>query len=96
MLLGGTDEPDYRVDVSEHLETKLNAIVCHKSQIGGTPEEVRKRWSDRMQAAGRNTAVESFKRISIRRPARQQDEEKKSAEEEKAEGPQPKAAAPAA
>ena len=96
MLMGGTDDPDYRVDISAHLETKLQAIICHKSQIGGTPEEVRKRWTDRMRAAGRGTAMESFKRVSIRRSARQQDAEKQEAEEQKAEEPQTQAATPAA
>lgn len=86
MLLGGTDDPDYRVDISAHLETKLNAIVCHKSQIGGTPEEVRKRWTERMQSMGRSTAMEHFKRVSIRRPMRQQDVEKQDGQ--KAEGDQ--------
>ena len=91
MLMGGSEDPDYRVDISEHLETKLEAILCHKSQIGGTPEEVRKRWTERMQAAGKGTAMESFKRISIRRSTRTQDAEKKEAEAKKAE----EAAAPA-
>lgn len=88
MLLGGTDDPDYRVDISAHLETKLNAIVCHKSQIGGSPEEVRKRWTERMQAAGRGTAMESFKRVTIRRPKRQQDDQK-SGEETQQESQSP-------
>jgi len=89
MLLGGTDDPDYRVDISGHLETKLEAIVCHKSQIGGTPDEVRKRWTERMQSQGRGVAMEYFKRVSIRRPARQQE---KDAADNATEKPEPEPA----
>ncbi len=85
MLMGGSDDPDYRVDISEHLETKLEAIICHKSQIGGAPEEIRKRWTERMRSAGGGTPMESFKRVSIRRSARQQEADKKEAEQKEAE-----------
>ncbi len=95
MLMGGSDEPDYRVDISEHLETKLEAIICHKSQIGGAPDEIRKRWTARMRSAGGGTPMESFKRVSIRRSARQQEAEKKEAEEKPAESSEAKPAATA-
>ncbi len=95
MLMSGSDDPDYRVDISDHLETKLEAILCHKSQIGGTPEEVRKRWTERMRSAGNGRAMESFKRVSIRRSSRRQDADKKEAEEKKAEESQAQAVVPA-
>jgi LmbE family N-acetylglucosaminyl deacetylase len=31
--LAGTDQPDHWVDVSDYFETKLDAILCHESQI---------------------------------------------------------------
>lgn len=73
LLLAGSDEPDYIVDVSDYLETKLEAVVCHRSQIGGrSPEEMRKVWQERMKRAGRGQLVERFKWVRIRRSARQQ------------------------
>ena len=71
MLLAGTDEPDYHVDISAHRETKLEAILCHASQLGErSRDEIRKIWEERMRKAGRQQLTESFKRVSIRRSAR--------------------------
>ena len=73
LLLAGSDDPDYVVDVSDYLETKLEAVICHRSQIGGrSPEEMRKVWQERMKRAGRGQLVERFKWVRIRRSARQQ------------------------
>jgi LmbE family N-acetylglucosaminyl deacetylase len=73
LLLAGTDDADYWVDIGDHMETKLEAVICHRSQIGGrTPEEMRKVWTERMRAQRRSSMVESFKRVSIRRPMRQE------------------------
>jgi LmbE family N-acetylglucosaminyl deacetylase len=71
MLLAGTDEPDYDVDIAAHLETKLQAVLCHKSQLGErTREEIEKTWRERMQSARSGQMKESFKRVTIRRSAR--------------------------
>jgi LmbE family N-acetylglucosaminyl deacetylase len=71
MLLAGTDEPDYDVDISAHLETKLQAVLCHRSQLGErTREEIEKTWRERMQKSRPGEMKESFKRVSIRRSAR--------------------------
>jgi len=76
MLLAGAEEPDYHVDISDQRETKLNAVLCHRSQLGNRPpEELRRTWEERMRRAGRSRMIESFKRISIRRPPRQQAQE---------------------
>ena len=73
LLLAGSDDPDYVVDVSDYLETKLEAVICHRSQIGGrSPEEMRKVWQERMKRAGRGQLVERFKWVRIRRSSRQQ------------------------
>jgi LmbE family N-acetylglucosaminyl deacetylase len=73
MLLGGSDDPDYHVDISGHMEKKMDAVLCHKSQLGPrTKEQIEKAWRERMQSARRNQLVESFKRVSIRRPPRDQ------------------------
>jgi LmbE family N-acetylglucosaminyl deacetylase len=71
MLLAGTDEPDYEVDIGAHLQTKLQAVLCHKSQLGQrTREEIEKTWRERMQNARSGQMKESFKRVSIRRSPR--------------------------
>jgi LmbE family N-acetylglucosaminyl deacetylase len=71
MLLAGTDEPDYDVDISAHLETKLQAVLCHRSQLGErSREEIEKTWRERMQKSRPGEMKESFKRVSIRRSAR--------------------------
>jgi LmbE family N-acetylglucosaminyl deacetylase len=76
MLLAGADEPDYHVDISDHVETKLEAVVCHSSQLGGrSPEDIRKIWRERLRVRNGNRQTESFKRVSIRRPPRQADAE---------------------
>lgn len=97
MLLAGTDDPDYVVDISEHIETKMEAVICHRSQLGNRgPDEIRKAWSERMRAANRTTPTESFKRVQIRRPARQQQEEKPAVEEKAASEQKPAGEATAA
>ncbi len=71
MLLAGTNEPDYTVDISAHVETKMEAVFCHRSQLGGrSPEELRKMWEQRMRTSRDGRLTESFKRVSIRRPPR--------------------------
>ncbi len=45
MLLAGTSEPDYQVDISGYMEKKMEAIFCHRSQLGGrSTEELRRAW----------------------------------------------------
>lgn len=34
----GTEDPNYKVDITETLEQKMNALKCHKSQFDFTPE----------------------------------------------------------
>ena len=76
LLLFGSDDTDYRVDVSAYTETKMKAVICHRSQLGGrTPEEMRRMWEQRMRANRNGRAIESFKWVRIRRPARQQQPE---------------------
>lgn len=67
LLLAGSDAPDYRVDISGQMEKKLEALFCHRSQLGGrSPEELRRMWEQRMRASGNDRLVESFKRVTIR------------------------------
>jgi len=71
MLLAGTDDADYHVDISAHRETKLEAVLCHASQLGERPkEEIRRVWEERMRQQGNQRLTESFKRVSVRRSQR--------------------------
>ena len=80
MLLAGTDDADYVVDISAHLQTKLDAVLCHRSQLGKrSAEEIRRTWEERMRASRNGRQVESFKRVQIRRPMRQQGQERQAA-----------------
>jgi LmbE family N-acetylglucosaminyl deacetylase len=73
MLLAGTDEPDYQVDIGAYVETKMNAVICHRSQLGGrSEEEIRKAWRERMRPSRNGRMTESYKRVTIRRSQRQQ------------------------
>jgi LmbE family N-acetylglucosaminyl deacetylase len=75
LLLAGTNEPDYHVNIGPYLERKVDAILCHKSQIETrNREEMLKGWraaakrnKERRKQTGHDFA-ESFKRHEFRRP----------------------------
>ena len=72
VLLAGTSDPDYTVDVSDYWEKKIDAILCHASQVGGrTKEDFLKDRAAREEKEGVKPIEERFKRWSIRRPQRQ-------------------------
>jgi LmbE family N-acetylglucosaminyl deacetylase len=68
VLLAGSDQADYWVDVSKFLDKKIEALQEHKSQIGEAPiKELRKRLRGRMAEAGKGPGyklAESFRRLS--------------------------------
>lgn len=76
LLMAGTNEPDFHVNIEPYLETKVDAILCHTSQIDSrSRDEMLKGWraaakrdKDRRKRTG-YTFSESFKRIEMRRPA---------------------------
>lgn len=80
MLLIGSEDRDYDVDISGQMEKKLDAVLCHRSQLGDrSPEEVRRAWQQRMGAPRNGRLVESFKWVRIRRPPRSQQQPAESA-----------------
>lgn len=90
VLLAGAGDPDYTVDISDYWEKKVDAILCHTSQIGGrTKEDFLKDREEREKREGEKPIEERFRRWSIRRPPRQQEEKK----DEEAEKPKVKAKA---
>jgi LmbE family N-acetylglucosaminyl deacetylase len=69
VLLWGTEEPNYRSNITDTFDTKLAALGCHKSQVGDNPahglaERLRER--ARMMAQGENyDLAEAFHRLEI-------------------------------
>lgn len=82
VLLAGSDNADYIVDITDHWETKVDAILCHTSQVGGrTKEDFLKMRKEQMKREKTKRIEERFRRWSIRRPARPENEEKKGKKE---------------
>ncbi len=72
LLLAGSDQPDFHVDIEPVLRTKVRAVLAHTSQMGGrTEDEMLRLWRERQRAAGEDESRprlrESFKRVIMRR-----------------------------
>jgi LmbE family N-acetylglucosaminyl deacetylase len=68
MWFWGTEDPDFRSDVTDTLEKKLEALACHKSQLEVTPQ-MRERMTGmaKMNAKGEKFELaESFHRVEMR------------------------------
>src|SRR5438876_680213 len=66
VYLSGTLEPDVWVDVSATLEVKLEAVLCHRSQLTETGEWLRTVIRERAEDGGRQAGVryaEGFRRL---------------------------------
>ena len=78
VLLAGAADADYVVDITDVWEKKVDAILCHTSQIGDrTKETFLKERAEREAKEPGKPIEERFRRWSIRRPARQPKEEEK-------------------
>ena len=79
----GQAEPDLWIDVTDHIDTSIQALLEHTSQLnGGNEEDIDKRMREwrRRQAEGKGMQyAEAFKRIVIERP--QQSEESENGKE---------------
>jgi LmbE family N-acetylglucosaminyl deacetylase len=76
MLLAGSEQPDHFVDITHFIEKKVDAILCHRSQVSTlNREEMLKRQRGQGRRRGRRGNFESFKRVHIARPQRQQQSE---------------------
>ena len=68
VLLSGTLEPDVWVDISDALDVKAEALLCHQSQLGETAEWLRTVVRDRAEQGGRQAGVayaEGFRRLQL-------------------------------
>lgn len=94
ILLAGTDAPDYTVDITPYWEKKVEAILCHTSQVGGrTREDFLRERRERDEREKGAPIEERFRRWSIRRPPRP---EKAPGEAAQVEGEAPQEGAVAA
>jgi LmbE family N-acetylglucosaminyl deacetylase len=68
VLLAGTADPDYYVDVTDHFAAKIQALGKHKSQLrGARTGQLRKRIRDRMREVAKDQEFElgeAFRRIA--------------------------------
>jgi LmbE family N-acetylglucosaminyl deacetylase len=65
----GTEDPNYRLDITDTLETKFAALACHKSQVGSLSPELKARMLNfaRRNAEGEEFELaEAFHRIELR------------------------------
>jgi LmbE family N-acetylglucosaminyl deacetylase len=70
--LAGSDEPDHHIDITDFVSRKLDAAMCHVSQMRGrTREQVEQRWRERMhhryEGLTEGSFYESFTRVLLRR-----------------------------
>ena len=70
VLLSGTLEADTWVDIEAVLATKVEAVVCHESRLGGDPELVRELLAHRAGEEGQRSGVayaEAFRGLRFSR-----------------------------
>lgn len=68
LWLAGTLEPDTWVDISDSLETKAHALMCHESQLDEPGEWLRRMVERRAEADGKAAGVayaEGFRRLLL-------------------------------
>ena len=69
MLLVGSDEPNYFVDIGAFVEKKVDAILAHASQVQNrNRDEMLKQIRSRGRRRGGRGLVESFRRVRVGRP----------------------------
>ena len=65
----GHPEPDHFVDVTDHMDTSIRALIQHTSQLGGRPEdEIRKRMLDMRSEKAKGKGIkyaESFRKFTF-------------------------------
>ncbi|MDP3064053.1 MAG: PIG-L deacetylase family protein [Chloroflexota bacterium] len=70
-LMWGSEEPDEFIDISSTIETKIKALLCHKSQaVDGAWAKIGDRMKDGAREAGKKAELEcaeAFRKIPFRR-----------------------------
>lgn len=79
ILLVGSPDPNYFVDVSDFIEKKADAILAHASQVQSQDrDELLKQMRTRGKRPGGRGLVESFKRVHMRTSQRAQKAEEEA------------------
>ena len=68
VYLSGTLAPDAWIDISDTVDAKAEALLCHQSQLGETGEWLRTAVRERAEQAGRAAGVayaEGFRRLLV-------------------------------
>jgi LmbE family N-acetylglucosaminyl deacetylase len=68
LYLSGTLEPNEFVDIEAVLERKIDAMFCHRTQLGEVNDEFRAFLRTRAAEAGRGAglrAAEAFRRVTL-------------------------------
>jgi len=69
VLLWGTEEPNYRSDITDTFDIKIAALRCHKSQVGfDLPFDLEKRLRERAKTMAEGEAfelAEAFYRVEL-------------------------------
>ena len=77
LYISGAEDADVQVDITDAIDLKIKAILCHKSQFSdleGMEKRMRERWGEE-QADGSVRHFERFKSLWFSpRPAEKQDE----------------------
>ena len=69
MWFWGSDDPNFKQDITNTIDIKLEALRCHKSQVGDVPPEMQTRMREfaRMNAKGEKFELaEAFHRVEMR------------------------------
>jgi LmbE family N-acetylglucosaminyl deacetylase len=70
VFLSGTLEPDVWIDISDTVDVKAQALLCHESQIDETAEWLRTVVRERAEEAGRLAGVVCAEGFRLFKPAR--------------------------
>jgi LmbE family N-acetylglucosaminyl deacetylase len=70
ILLWGSEQPNYSIDITDYYDTKIEAIRCHQSQFSGISPEMKQRLRSRHEVKstdGKPRLKEFFRRILFER-----------------------------
>ena len=66
LYVSGHDQPNVRIDITEDIDLKIQAILCHKSQISN-PEEAPARWKERWAVKEEDGSIRYYEQFKCMR-----------------------------